>query len=185
VSDPDLGPGQLRRGSRDRGDGVRSTVDDEPRIGRQVEDFAVDLAGNSVDRREVDAADVGPGSEPNGRGAQRHGGDSPSVAVSTRHHLEQPTVGRPRMLSRPYLAIRVTLANTRLSYSSRRPSDRTISTGVIGVIGVTVRGTERSSAIDPFRPFWPDRHQRRQLKHQPDRKSQPDQSKKASPLDPP
>jgi hypothetical protein len=62
------------------------------------------------------------------------------------------------------------------------PSDRTISTGVIGV---TLRGTERSSAIDPFRPFWPDRHQRRQLKHQPDRKSQPDQSKKASPLDPP
>jgi hypothetical protein len=136
------------------------------------------VAGNSVDRREVDAADVGPGSEPNGRGAQRHGGDSPSVAVSTRHHLEQPTVGRPRMLSRPYLAIRVTLANTRLSYSSRRPSDRTISTGVIGV---TVRGTERSSAIDHFRPFWPDRPQRRQLKHQPDRKSQPDQSKKATP----
>jgi hypothetical protein len=62
-----------------------------------------------------------------------------------------PPSGRPKMLSRPYLAIRVTLANTRLAYSSRRPSDRTISTGVIGV---TVRGTERSSAIDPFRSLF-------------------------------
>ena len=53
-----------------------------------------------------------------------------------------------RRLSRPYLAIRATLANTRLSYSSRRPPDRTISTGVSVV---KVRSTESSSAIVPFR----------------------------------
>ena len=65
--------------SADRGEGTRGTVDDEPRIGLQVKDFAVDLEGNSGDRRELDAADLCLRSEPNGRGAQRHGGDSPSA----------------------------------------------------------------------------------------------------------
>ena len=80
-------------GSADRGEGVPSTVDDDPRIGLQVEDFSVDLEGNSVDRRELDAADVRLGSVPNGRGTQRHRRDSPSATVPTRHHLEQPVVG--------------------------------------------------------------------------------------------
>jgi hypothetical protein len=104
----------------------------------------------TVDRREFDAADVGLGSETNARGAQRHGGDWPWWPCPRDTTSNSPPSGRPKMLSRPYLAIRFTLANTRLSYSSRRPSDRTISAGVIGV---TVRGTERSSAIDPFRSF--------------------------------
>jgi hypothetical protein len=80
-------------GSADGGEGVRGTVDDEPRMGRQVKHFSVDPEGNTVDRRELDAADVRLRTHPNGRSAQRHDGDSPSAAVPTRHHLEQPVVG--------------------------------------------------------------------------------------------
>jgi hypothetical protein len=129
-----LGPGQLRR--------VRATV--AMACGAQSMMSANRapggglhrrLTGNSVDRREFDAADVGLGSERNGRGAQRHGGDSPSVAVSTRHHLEQPTVGAAEDA-----VVQLTTAAS--------------SENSTGVIGVRVRGTECSSAIDPFRsPF--------------------------------
>ena len=40
-----FGLGQPRRGSADRGEGMRITVDDDPRIGLQVENFSVDLEG--------------------------------------------------------------------------------------------------------------------------------------------
>jgi hypothetical protein len=66
CSDVRFGLGQPRRGSADRGEGARSTVDD-PRIGLQVKDFSIDLEGNGVDRRKLDATDVCLGSEPNGR----------------------------------------------------------------------------------------------------------------------
>jgi hypothetical protein len=103
-----------------------------PESGARWDDFAVDLAGNGVIRRGFDAADVGLGSAgPNGRGAQHEDGDSRSVAVLTHTTWNSPPSGRPKMPSRPYFAIRVTLPNTRLSYSSRRPLDRTICTGVI------------------------------------------------------
>jgi hypothetical protein len=56
-------------GSPDRVQGVQSTVDGETRVGLQLKDFSVDLDGNSADRRELDAADLCLGSEPNGHRA--------------------------------------------------------------------------------------------------------------------
>jgi len=73
------------------------------------------------------------------------------VAVSTRHHLEQPTVGAaedaestvfgdPRHVGEHQTVVQLTTAVR--------------SENSTGVIGVTVRGTECSSAIDPFRSLF-------------------------------
>ena len=148
CSDMDAVDGYCCSTSADRRQGTRRTLDGEARSGFQLEDFSVHLEVDGVDRTERDPADMSVGSKPNSRGAQRHGGDPPAASMPTGDHLEQAVVGSAGTTEPSYLAIRVTLPNTKLSYSSQRPPDRTIFTGVSSV---KVRSTDSSSAMIPFR----------------------------------